>query len=442
MLVSRCFQIVAAALTLTLLICCGDSSTRQHLGGTVVDPYIIDARFQEVLADGTAGQLSSYSDSDGRFSFPHPLKQDSTVVMVVNGLHNGLPFSGTLKTDLQLAGESLVISPLTTLMTNLLATGLSVAETETTLQRMLETSGVSLSVDDLNDDPVATALQSGQTELLEANLATNAFLNALDRAGEDGYYLSESAGYLRHLENRGGVLVNLIAAIRSCLRPEHLQNYQSNDLPGDLPAKWRPSARQLIQAASAYTDYLKEQLVAELADGSLDIDLQTLIDELVIADLLHNLHLAQFVDDPDFVTYMEDSGYTFDDILSGDTFRVDHNGNVCPTRNSPPVADAGPDQDASHGIFSFNAVTLDGNGSSDPDNDPLSYAWRFVSLPPGSQLDDHGLSAPESSLVSFTPDVEGDYVLQLVVDDGRRESIPDTVTISAPPCSGHGMCGF
>ena len=41
------------------------------------------------------------------------------------------------------------------------------------------------------------------------------------------------------------------------------------------------------------------------------------------------------------------------------------------TVNTPPVADAGPNQT----VNSDDTVTLDGTGSSDPDGDTLTYAW-------------------------------------------------------------------
>ncbi len=92
--------------------------------------------------------------------------------------------------------------------------------------------------------------------------------------------------------------------------------------------------------------------------------------------------------------------------------------------NTKPVADAGADLAVSANL----GVALDGSGSSDGDGDPLTYDWSFASMPTGSQsaLDDATAEAP-----SFTPDVAGDYVVELVVNDGTDESAPDRVTVSA-----------
>ncbi len=91
--------------------------------------------------------------------------------------------------------------------------------------------------------------------------------------------------------------------------------------------------------------------------------------------------------------------------------------------NSPPVADAGPDQSVDVGA----TVALDGSGSSDPDGDPLSYAWSFVSRPPASTA---ALDNATSMQASFTADVDGTYTIQLVVYDGLAQSSPDTVVVS------------
>ncbi len=92
--------------------------------------------------------------------------------------------------------------------------------------------------------------------------------------------------------------------------------------------------------------------------------------------------------------------------------------------NRPPIANAGPDQS----IHVSGSVTLDGSGSSDPDGNPITYTWSFVSKPPGSIA---AFSNPAIVNPTFTPDLPGDYVIQLVVTDSfGAASQPDQVTIS------------
>lgn len=92
--------------------------------------------------------------------------------------------------------------------------------------------------------------------------------------------------------------------------------------------------------------------------------------------------------------------------------------------NRPPTADAGINQS----VFTGAQVQLDGSGSSDPDGDNLSYSWSFTSIPGGSTA---ALSDPTLVNPTFTPDVDGDYVIQLVVNDGTVDSSPASITITA-----------
>ncbi len=89
--------------------------------------------------------------------------------------------------------------------------------------------------------------------------------------------------------------------------------------------------------------------------------------------------------------------------------------------NRAPFAHAGPDQ-----LVQINTeVTLDGSGSMDIDMDAITYAWSLVSGPEAVTLSDATAMNP-----TFTPMMTGDYVLQLVVNDGELDSPADEVTIT------------
>ncbi len=91
--------------------------------------------------------------------------------------------------------------------------------------------------------------------------------------------------------------------------------------------------------------------------------------------------------------------------------------------NSSPIANAGADQTP----LVNDTVTLDGSGSSDGNGDGLTYSWSFTSKPPGSLAI---LTGSTTLNPSFMVDVPGDYVVQLIVNDGMVDSVPNTVTIS------------
>lgn len=93
------------------------------------------------------------------------------------------------------------------------------------------------------------------------------------------------------------------------------------------------------------------------------------------------------------------------------------------TENTPPVANAGPDQTAPVAT----TITLDATGSSDVDGDALTYQWAIKSAPLGSGV---ALSDPSAVQPTFVIDQPGSYVLQLVVKDGAAVSEPDTVVVS------------
>ena len=90
--------------------------------------------------------------------------------------------------------------------------------------------------------------------------------------------------------------------------------------------------------------------------------------------------------------------------------------------NAAPMADAGPNQNAVVGTV----VTLSGMDSADPDGDMLTYEWVFNSVPDGSAA---ALVDADSVSATFTPDLDGTYIAQLVVSDGTESSVFDLIKI-------------
>ena len=109
---------------------------------------------------------------------------------------------------------------------------------------------------------------------------------------------------------------------------------------------------------------------------------------------------------------------------AGEQLKSDPATVVVTVLNTPPLADAGPDQV----VRTRSLAQLDGSGSSDPDGDALSFAWMLVSQPVGSTA---ALRDPNAIDASLIPDLPGDYVIDLVVSDGLDSSTPDSVTITA-----------
>ena len=91
--------------------------------------------------------------------------------------------------------------------------------------------------------------------------------------------------------------------------------------------------------------------------------------------------------------------------------------------NRPPIADAGPDQTVNEG----RTVTLNGRGSSDPDDNTITYIW-YQASGPSVTLSDNYVSNP--TFTAPTVSTQTVIVFELFVGDGITYSSSDDVSIT------------
>ena len=92
--------------------------------------------------------------------------------------------------------------------------------------------------------------------------------------------------------------------------------------------------------------------------------------------------------------------------------------------NIPPVASP----TAAQNVQINSTVNLDGSASSDADGDALIYSWTISSKPNGSTAN---LSSPLSIKPMFIADMDGTYVVTLIVNDGKINSSLASININA-----------
>ena len=99
-----------------------------------------------------------------------------------------------------------------------------------------------------------------------------------------------------------------------------------------------------------------------------------------------------------------------------------------PLASNFPTADAGPDQ---LGVWEGALVTLDGSGSSDPDDDPLRYRWNQLSGEPVVLSSQNVVNPTFTAPEGLTVDAVLRFRLLVTDPSGRFDS--DTVTVTVDP---------
>jgi hypothetical protein len=88
--------------------------------------------------------------------------------------------------------------------------------------------------------------------------------------------------------------------------------------------------------------------------------------------------------------------------------------------NTPPVANAGPNQDN----VQAGTITLDGSASYDPDGDPITYSWSQLSGPAVT------LATPTLAKTTFSAAAGQTYIFKLTVTDSGGLSNSATTRVS------------
>jgi hypothetical protein len=94
------------------------------------------------------------------------------------------------------------------------------------------------------------------------------------------------------------------------------------------------------------------------------------------------------------------------------------------TVNVAPTANPGPSQNVVVGAV----VSMDGSASKDSDGGSLTFKWTLIGRPIGSAA---SLTNPTYPNPKFTADLAGNYVVSLVVRDGKADSTVATVSVTA-----------
>ncbi len=201
--------------------------------GIAVDPYIVNAQFEELSSDMEILQRSSTaSDSQGRFSFAKPLAEESLIRLKISskGMHGNAPYQGMLKRAISDDdSDPIVISPLTTLLAN----GMSSAE----VVQLMTAAGLSgLTKDDLLRDPMAdlvdrsTGINDQMLTALQANMAANTYMEATGNFDFSGQSGSLSASELDMAD-----VVNMVQSTLNAAQHQALTKTIASDFTmGDL----------------------------------------------------------------------------------------------------------------------------------------------------------------------------------------------------------------
>ena len=240
-----------------------DTALTSVTSGVAVDPYIVNAYFEEISADGKLLQTSlAPSDDQGHFTFRDPIAEGSIIRLKAsaNVLHVGAFYEGILKRQVSIVdGSAVVVSPLTTLVAN----GMSEDEVIT----MMAAAGLpGLTAEDLYADPVAglEGLTNGVSEEMLRNLQANMAVNSYMEATGNFNYNGATSG--------ANLMSVMVGAVQQTLNADRF-NELAADVRGFILG-------DLIDAAVQVNSTIASQIGEALGSGGQEIP-NSQVDQIV-----------------------------------------------------------------------------------------------------------------------------------------------------------------
>ncbi len=267
-------------------------------------------------------------------------------------------------------------------------------------------------------------------------VGTEVTLNGINSTDEDGDSLtyrwrivSQPSTNPTLLDNTTAIAPKLVIKSKGSYQIELIVNDGQVDSQPDLVVITTENSKPIAAAGDDQTVFVKSTAQLDGANSKdTDGDTITYKWQLMAKPADSKTALQNDTTQAPSLTPDKPGDYTVELIVNDGILNSDPDRVIISTQNSRPVADAGLNQQGTVG----KPVILDGQLSTDVDDDPLSYVWSLLNKPANSNPVLQNSDQVKGTLI---PDLPGDYISQLIVNDGHANSDPATalVTVSVAP---------
>ncbi len=230
--------------------------------------------------------------------------------------------------------------------------------------------------------------------------------------------VSQPANSTSQLDNPTAIAPKLLIDRKGSYQIELIVNDGQVDSQPALVAITTENSKPVAAAGEDQTVFVKQTAQLDGVNSTdIDGDIITFKWKLVAKPTGSQAALQNDTTQTPSLTPDKSGDYTVELIVNDGSLNSDPDRVIISTQNSKPIADAGPDLVGIAG----KPVTLDGQLSKDVDDDPLSFVWSVLNKPANSNP---VLQNGNQAIATLIPDLPGDYISQLIVNDGNVNSDP------------------